>query len=158
MPLQNLSGRPAQAHQVIRSTCPQACEGAHGTAVLSNWGDFEALEPGKMHTSTVPSACVFSGCELLDHTKLRGSGYTVYALGKPLGPSYSAADCSVQALWVRGPATIAGWRVAQLQSGGCRAPCHGLPRPQPSRSTVLIQCVASLCARHIVFVRAATAH
>lgn len=64
----------------------QACEGAHGIALLTEWDEFKALDFEKVYASMMKPAFVFDGRNLLDHAKLREIGYIVYALGKPLEP------------------------------------------------------------------------
>ena len=66
------------------SACLQACEGAHGIAVLTEWDEFKALDFERIYASMMKPAFVFDGRNLLDHAKLREIGYIVYALGKPL--------------------------------------------------------------------------
>jgi hypothetical protein len=65
---------------------PQACEGAHGIAILTEWDEFKKLDYERIYASMMKPAFVFDGRNILDHAKLRDIGYIVYALGKPLDP------------------------------------------------------------------------
>ena len=64
----------------------QACEDAHGLAVLTEWDEFKTLDFEKIYNSMTKPAFVFDGRNILDHNKLRSIGFVVYALGKPLDP------------------------------------------------------------------------
>ncbi|KAK9841038.1 hypothetical protein WJX81_007189 [Elliptochloris bilobata] len=64
----------------------EACEGAHGITILTEWDEFKKLDFEKIYASMMKPAFVFDGRNILDHAKLREIGYIVYALGKPLDP------------------------------------------------------------------------
>ena len=66
--------------------CAQACDGAHGITILTEWDEFKKLDYERIYKSMMKPAFVFDGRNILDHAKLREIGYIVYALGKPLDP------------------------------------------------------------------------
>ena len=67
-------------------TRAQACDGAHGITILTEWDEFKKLDYERIYKSMMKPAFVFDGRNILDHAKLREIGYIVYALGKPLDP------------------------------------------------------------------------
>lgn len=66
--------------------CAQACDGAHGITILTEWDEFKKLDYERIYKSMMKPAFVFDGRNILEHAKLREIGYIVYALGKPLDP------------------------------------------------------------------------
>ena len=54
--------------------------------MLTEWDEFKALDFERIYASMMKPAFIFDGRNLLDRAKLRGMGYIVYALGKPLEP------------------------------------------------------------------------
>lgn len=64
----------------------QACNDAHGLAVLTEWDEFKKYDYERIYNSMMKPAFIFDGRNLLDHEKLREIGFIVYALGKPLDP------------------------------------------------------------------------
>ena len=63
-----------------------AAAGAHAIAVLTEWDEFKTLDYEKIYSTMTKPAFIFDGRNVLDHTKLRGIGFIVYAIGKPLDP------------------------------------------------------------------------
>ena len=55
---------------------------AHGTAVLTDWNEFETLDWNSIHESMFKPAFLFDGRNLLDHSALSDIGFNVYAIGK----------------------------------------------------------------------------
>ena len=72
--------------QATRCHTLQACTGAHGIAILTEWDEFKTLDYEKIYASMMKPAFIFDGRNLLDHAKLRDVGFIVYGLGKPLDP------------------------------------------------------------------------
>jgi len=72
------------AKQVIFEPDPYAAaEDAHAIAVLTEWPQFAELDYQAIHASMVKPAFIFDGRNILDHEKLHGMGFNVYAIGKP---------------------------------------------------------------------------
>ncbi|GIM16377.1 hypothetical protein Vretimale_19041 [Volvox reticuliferus] len=63
-----------------------ACRGAHGLCILTDWPEFRSLDFRAIYASMMKPAFVFDGRDALDHSGLREIGFVVYALGKPLDP------------------------------------------------------------------------
>ncbi|GLI66104.1 hypothetical protein VaNZ11_009710, partial [Volvox africanus] len=63
-----------------------ACRGAHGLCVLTDWPEFRSLDFQAIYASMMKPAFVFDGRGALDQRGLREIGFVVYALGKPLDP------------------------------------------------------------------------
>lgn len=59
-----------------------ATDQAHGTAVLTEWDEFKALNWNSIHESMFKPAFLFDGRNLLDHAALSAAGFNVYAIGK----------------------------------------------------------------------------
>ena len=55
---------------------------AHGTAVLTDWNEFETLDWNSIHESMFKPAFLFDGRNLLDHAALSAAGFNIYAIGK----------------------------------------------------------------------------
>jgi len=64
----------------------EACKGAHGLCILTEWDEFKEFDYEKIYNSMMKPAFCFDGRNTLDHEKLREIGFIVYALGKPLDP------------------------------------------------------------------------
>ncbi|MEZ6090085.1 MAG: UDP-glucose 6-dehydrogenase [Pirellulaceae bacterium] len=63
-------------------TAEQACDGAHGITVLTEWDAFKSLDYKAIYQSMQKPAFLFDGRNLLDHAKLRDIGFEVHAIGK----------------------------------------------------------------------------
>lgn len=68
-----------------------ACVGSHAVCVLTDWREFRDADWAAIYTSMAKPAFIFDGCNVLDHAQLRGIGYVVYAMGKPLDPFFRQA-------------------------------------------------------------------
>jgi UDPglucose 6-dehydrogenase len=62
----------------------KATEGAHAIAVVTEWGQFRALDFLTIYGQMEKPAFVFDGRDVLPHTSLRAIGFEVYTIGKPL--------------------------------------------------------------------------
>jgi UDPglucose 6-dehydrogenase len=60
----------------------EACRGAHGAAVLTEWEEFKSLDFQKIHEGMLKPAFLFDGRNILPHSKLKDIGFKVYAIGK----------------------------------------------------------------------------
>jgi UDPglucose 6-dehydrogenase len=60
-----------------------AAENAHAIAVLTEWPQFAELDYEAIHRSMVKPAFIFDGRNILDHERIHGIGFNVYAIGKP---------------------------------------------------------------------------
>jgi UDPglucose 6-dehydrogenase len=73
----------------------RAAASAHALAILTEWESFRTLDYARIHGSMVRPAFVFDGRNLLDHPRLFGLGFNVYAVGKnPLTHLVSSSDGS----------------------------------------------------------------
>ncbi|KXZ42592.1 hypothetical protein GPECTOR_132g604 [Gonium pectorale] len=63
-----------------------AAEGAHAICILTEWDAFKAYDYQALYDKMHKPAFIFDGRNILDHAKLRETGFIVYALGKPLDP------------------------------------------------------------------------
>lgn len=52
--------------------------------MITEWDEFASLDYERIYDSMSKPAFVFDGRNVLDHERLRGLGFIVYALGKPL--------------------------------------------------------------------------
>jgi UDPglucose 6-dehydrogenase len=72
------------AERVIFEPDPYAAaHNAHAIAVLTEWSQYAELDYQAIYESMVKPAFVFDGRNILDHKKLYGIGFNVYAIGKP---------------------------------------------------------------------------
>lgn len=61
----------------------EACKGAHGLCVMTEWDEFKTLDFKRIYESMPKPAFVFDGRNILPHDELRTIGFHVYAIGKP---------------------------------------------------------------------------
>jgi UDPglucose 6-dehydrogenase len=76
-------GSEKNTNLVVVKSAAEACQGAHGVAVLTEWDEFKALDFKKIHDGMYKPAFVFDGRNILPHAKLREIGFKVFAIGKP---------------------------------------------------------------------------
>lgn len=60
-----------------------AARGAHALAIMTEWPQFAELDYELIYDSMAKPAFIFDGRNILDHKKLYGMGFNVYAIGKP---------------------------------------------------------------------------
>ncbi len=60
----------------------KAARGAHAVAVLTEWDVYRTLDYKRIFKSMVQPAFIFDGRNILDHKKLFGMGFNVFAIGK----------------------------------------------------------------------------
>jgi UDPglucose 6-dehydrogenase len=68
---------------IVVKTAPEACQGAHAVAVLTEWDEFKDLDFQKIHDGMLKPAFLFDGRNILPHAKLREIGFRLFAIGKP---------------------------------------------------------------------------
>jgi UDPglucose 6-dehydrogenase len=61
----------------------EAAAGSHAIAIMTEWDEFRDLDYARMYASMAKPAFVFDGRNVVDHKKLMGYGFEVYAIGKP---------------------------------------------------------------------------
>ena len=75
-------GGEKNANLVVVKSAMEACAGAHGVAVLTEWDEFKALDFKKIHEGMYKPAFLFDGRNILPHAKLKEIGFNVFAIGK----------------------------------------------------------------------------
>jgi UDPglucose 6-dehydrogenase len=76
-------GSEKNANFAVVKSAPEACQGAHAVAVLTEWDEFKTLDFKSIHKGMHKPAFVFDGRNILPHGKLREIGFKVFAIGKP---------------------------------------------------------------------------
>ena len=63
-----------------------ACKDAHAVLVLTEWDEFKdtELDYARIYKSMVKPAFVFDGRNILNLEKLKGIGFQIYGIGKPI--------------------------------------------------------------------------
>ena len=67
---------------IVVGNALDACQGAHGVAVLTEWDEFRNLDFQQIHQGMLKPAFIFDGRNILPHSKLKELGFEVYAIGK----------------------------------------------------------------------------
>ncbi|VAI01724.1 unnamed protein product [Triticum turgidum subsp. durum] len=62
----------------------EATKGAHAVCILTEWNQFKELDYQKIFDNMQKPAFIFDGRNVVDAEKLRGIGFIVYSIGKPL--------------------------------------------------------------------------
>ena len=75
-------GGEKNANFFVVKSAMEACAGAHGVAVLTEWDEFKALDFKKIHEGMYKPAFLFDGRNILPHAKLKEIGFKVFAIGK----------------------------------------------------------------------------
>ena len=75
-------GSEKNPNLVVVKGALEACQGAHGVAVLTEWDEFKALDFKKIHERMYKPAFLFDGRNILPHAKLKEIGFKVFAIGK----------------------------------------------------------------------------
>ena len=76
-------GTATNPNLIVVKTAPEACDGAHAVAVLTEWDEFKELDFQKIHDGMLKPAFLFDGRNILPHAKLKEIGLRVFAIGKP---------------------------------------------------------------------------
>jgi len=72
-----------QSSVVCERDVYKATAGAHAMAVLTEWGQFAALDFRRIYGQMQKPAFVFDGRDVLPHAALKEIGFEVYVIGKP---------------------------------------------------------------------------
>lgn len=75
-------GKVENPNLVVVNTALEACQGAHGVAVLTEWDEFKTLDFPKIYKGMLKPAFLFDGRNILPHQKLKELGFRVFAIGK----------------------------------------------------------------------------
>jgi len=75
-------GSEKNPNLVVVKSALEACQGAHGVAVLTEWDEFKALDFKKIYEGMYKPAFLFDGRNILPHAKLKEIGFKVFAIGK----------------------------------------------------------------------------
>lgn len=62
----------------------EATKGAHGICILTEWDEFKSIDYERVYENMQKPAFVFDGRNILNVDKLRGIGFIVYSVGRPL--------------------------------------------------------------------------
>lgn len=68
---------------IVVKTAIEACRGAHGVAVLTEWDEFKTLDFQRIYHEMLKPAFLFDGRNILPHAKLKEIGFRLFAIGKP---------------------------------------------------------------------------
>lgn len=68
---------------IIAASAESAADGAYALAVVTEWDAFKSLDFEKIYRGMHKPAFIFDGRNILPHSKLRGLGFRVFAIGKP---------------------------------------------------------------------------
>ena len=77
-------GSEKDSNLVVVKSAIEACQGAHGVAVLTEWDEFKTLDFKKIQADMQKPAFVFDGRNILPHAQLKALGFRVFAIGKSL--------------------------------------------------------------------------
>lgn len=61
-----------------------AAKDAHAVCILTEWDEFRTLDYQRIYDNMQKPAFLFDGRNVVDAEKLRGIGFIVYSIGKPL--------------------------------------------------------------------------
>jgi UDPglucose 6-dehydrogenase len=75
-------GKTENPNLIVVKTALEACQGAHGVAVLTEWDEFKTLDFQKIFEGMLKPAFLFDGRNILPHQKLKELGFRVFAIGK----------------------------------------------------------------------------
>eukprot|EP00244_Chara_vulgaris_P008333 TRINITY_DN3247_c1_g2_i3.p1 TRINITY_DN3247_c1_g2~~TRINITY_DN3247_c1_g2_i3.p1 ORF type:complete len:547 (-),score=101.11 TRINITY_DN3247_c1_g2_i3:69-1520(-) len=64
----------------------EACKGAHGVCILTEWEMFRNLDFHRIYDNMQKPAFLFDGRNILNVAAMRKMGFIVYSIGKPLDP------------------------------------------------------------------------
>ena len=67
---------------IIVRNAHDACKGAHGVAVLTEWDEFKDLDFQRVYDEMLKPAFMFDGRNILPHNRLREIGFRLFAIGK----------------------------------------------------------------------------
>jgi len=67
---------------VVATNALDACHGAHGIALLTEWDEFRDLDFRKIYEGMLKPAFLFEGRNILPHEQLKEIGFRLFAIGK----------------------------------------------------------------------------
>jgi UDPglucose 6-dehydrogenase len=82
--LQPKSPKSAVKQVTVTWDAYEATKGAHGICILTEWDEFRTLDYKKIFDNMQKPAFVFDGRNVVNADELRGIGFIVYSIGKPL--------------------------------------------------------------------------
>lgn len=75
-------GKTENPNLIVVKSALEACAGAHGVAVLTEWDEFKILDFQKIYDGMLKPAFLFDGRNILPHAMLKEMGFRVFAIGK----------------------------------------------------------------------------
>ena len=75
-------GKLENPNLVVVQSALEACHGAHGVAILTEWDEFKDLDFQKIYEGMLKPAFLFDGRNILPHARLKKLGFRVFAIGK----------------------------------------------------------------------------
>jgi UDPglucose 6-dehydrogenase len=70
---------------LIAKDAYEACAGAHGIAIVTEWDEFKTLDYAKIYAGMPKPAFLFDGRNIVDLAALRKIGFKASGIGKPAG-------------------------------------------------------------------------
>lgn len=79
---EDVLGKAGNPNLIVVKSALEACAGAHGVAVLTEWDEFKTLDFQKIYEGMLKPAFLFDGRNILPHQELKALGFRVFAIGK----------------------------------------------------------------------------
>ncbi|MEI6322181.1 MAG: UDP-glucose 6-dehydrogenase [bacterium] len=79
---EDVLGKAENPNLIVVKSALEACAGAHGVAVLTEWDEFKKLDFQKIFEGMLKPAFFFDGRNILPHQELKDLGFRVFAIGK----------------------------------------------------------------------------
>ena len=79
---EDVLGKAENPNLIVANSAIEACAGAHGVAVLTEWDEFKTLDFPKIYEGMLKPAFLFDGRNILPHQKLKDLGFRIFAIGK----------------------------------------------------------------------------
>lgn len=79
---EDVLGKAENPNLIVVKRAMEACAGAHGVAVLTEWDEFKTLDFQKIYEGMLKPAFLFDGRNILPHQELKDLGFRVFAIGK----------------------------------------------------------------------------
>lgn len=83
--LKSLSTRTEEENKALLQVVDdpyEACKGAHGLAILTEWDEFKDYDWNRIKDNMKKPAFIFDGRKLLDRKKIESLGFVYYAIGE----------------------------------------------------------------------------
>jgi UDPglucose 6-dehydrogenase len=78
----DILGAKENPNLIVVQSSLEACNGAHGVAILTEWDEFKDLDFQKIYDGMLKPAFLFDGRNILPHARLKNIGFRVFAIGK----------------------------------------------------------------------------